>query len=122
MRDFTNSLKFHLEKESKQIREEEEALYNRALSLHALERYNKALDDFNRLIQINSHDARYFNNRGVTHRTLKSTTEALKDFEKAIELDTRYPSAHFNRASILLAQGLPEKAEAEFTKVIELDP
>ncbi|MDX3353295.1 tetratricopeptide repeat protein, partial [Streptomyces sp. ME01-24h] len=53
---------------------------------HAMERYDEALADFNRAIEISPEYVWAITNRGETYRDMERYDEALADFNRAIEI------------------------------------
>jgi tetratricopeptide (TPR) repeat protein len=53
----------------------------------AMERYDQALADLNRAIELNPENASALASRGETYRLMERYDEALADFNRAIELD-----------------------------------
>ena len=50
----------------------------------------KAIEDYNKAIELNSEYALAYNNRGLCYKKLGETEKAKKDFQKAAELDLQY--------------------------------
>ncbi|AUB36818.1 Tetratricopeptide [Nostoc flagelliforme CCNUN1] len=55
-----------------------------------MKRYEEALPDFDRAIELDSKYAWAIASRGVTYRLMKRYTEALEDFDRLIELNPKY--------------------------------
>ncbi|MCC5622362.1 tetratricopeptide repeat protein [Nostoc sp. CHAB 5715] len=55
-----------------------------------MKRYEEALPDFDRAIELDSKYAWAIANRGVTYHLMKRYTEALEDFDRLIELNPKY--------------------------------
>ncbi|MCC5599883.1 tetratricopeptide repeat protein [Nostoc favosum] len=55
-----------------------------------MKRYEEALPDFDRAIELDSKYAWALANRGVTYHLMKRYTEALEDFDRLIELNPKY--------------------------------
>ena len=56
--------------------------------MNGLKQYEQAIENYDKAIQINSDDYKYYLNRGVAYsRGLSQHEQAVKDFEKAIELN-----------------------------------
>jgi tetratricopeptide (TPR) repeat protein len=100
-----------------------EALYYRAIALSGLDKIKEAIDDLNKLIDLNESDkAELFNNRGYSYMLLKDYEAALKDYNKAIELEPYYASYRFNRAYLYQDNGKNKEAIEDYNVVIELEP
>jgi tetratricopeptide (TPR) repeat protein len=61
--------------------------------------YERALEDYNRAIQLKQVDA-YYANRAITLMSLKRPEEALTDMTKATEIAPTEPINYKNRAII----------------------
>ncbi len=100
-----------------------DALYYRAIALSRLDKIIEAIEDLNRLIDLNESDkAELFNNRGYSYMLLKDYEAALKDYNKAIELEPHYASYRFNRAYLYQDNGKNKEAIEDYNVVIELEP
>ncbi len=82
----------------------------------------KALQDFNRAIEIDPTRANAYVGRGNTLSTLGRYKEALKDYDIAIEIDPKVANAYVNRGSAYSHLTQYEKAIADYEKGLELDP
>jgi tetratricopeptide (TPR) repeat protein len=65
-------------------------------------KYESALNEATKLIEIDSTVAAYHNNRGYIKTQLKQFKESLADLDKAILLDSNLAYAHNNKAYALL--------------------
>jgi tetratricopeptide (TPR) repeat protein len=99
-----------------------EALRCRARAHRNLGRYDEALADFNRAIELNPDRARVIADRGETYRLAGRFDEALADFNRAIELDPDYTWAIASRGQTYQALRRFDEALADFARAIELDP
>ena len=66
-----------------------DAYYGRALSYRNLEKYEKAVKDYSKSIELKPDDADMYYGRGLTYHYLGNYYYAVKDWEKAIELDPK---------------------------------
>lgn len=66
------------------------ALVLRGLAYSEMERYEEALADLSRAIELDPNDADSFAERGMTYRAMGRCDEALADFTHVIELDPSY--------------------------------
>jgi len=85
-------------------------------------KYEQALFDLNKAIQLRPAYAEALNNRGVILSGKKRTIEGLNDLNKAIELQPNYPDALNNRGVILMDLTRYPEALNDFNKAIELRP
>ncbi|NNL74956.1 MAG: tetratricopeptide repeat protein [Desulfobacterales bacterium] len=87
-----------------------------------LNKPQKAYEDFNRAIEIDSTRANGYVGRANTLNTLGRYQEALKDYNKALEIDPKLANAYVNRGSAYSHMGQYQKAIADYEKGLELDP
>jgi tetratricopeptide (TPR) repeat protein len=85
-------------------------------------RYEQALADFDKAIELDPSYDWAIAHRGETYRQMGRYEEALADFGKAIELDPSYHWAIASRGQTYLQMGRYEQALADLDKAIELDP
>jgi tetratricopeptide (TPR) repeat protein len=85
-------------------------------------RYEQALGDFAKSIELNPDYAPVYNNRGNVHMAMGETEKAIEDFSRAISLAPAYGAAFNNRGNAYLASGAREKAEADLTRAVTLLP
>ncbi len=82
--------------------------------------YQSALDDFNRVIELNPEDPDAFYNRGLTYKKLDRIDEAFADYSDAIRRDPKYAKAYNNRGAILGQKGKFHQAITDFNHAIFL--
>ena len=87
-----------------------------------LNKPEKALEDFNRAIDIDPSRADAYLGRANTLSTLGRYEEALPDYNRAIEIDPEVANAYANRGSAHSQTGQYKKAIADYEKALELDP
>jgi tetratricopeptide (TPR) repeat protein len=80
----------------------------------------KALDYYNRTIELEGRYFMAYNNRGVIYQGRGDSARAIVDFNKAIELK-KYPKAYINKGVLLFQQGNNLRAIEAFKKGLELD-
>ncbi|MBN2040487.1 MAG: tetratricopeptide repeat protein [Spirochaetes bacterium] len=98
-------------------------LYNhRGLVYFSLSRYENALEDFNRAIELISNDIRVYTNRGLTYRMLKNYESALKDFNKSLELNPLWPDTFYGRSLTNYDMGNINAALEDCDRAIALKP
>ena len=98
-----------------------EAYYNRGISKYRQGKYEEALVDHDKAIDLNPQYAEAYNNRGNTKADLQRYEEVLADYDKAIELDPQYANAYFNRGKTKHKQGRYEEAIKDYDKALELN-
>jgi tetratricopeptide (TPR) repeat protein/serine/threonine protein kinase len=97
--------------------------YNmRADAFRKLRRYDEALADYGKGIELDPKDAWPWNDRAVAYLDLRQPDKALADSARAIELDPKFAKAWNNRGTVYLKLGQPGKALADFAEAIDLNP
>jgi protein O-mannosyl-transferase len=98
------------------------AYNNRGVAYAEVEKYNEALSDYNKAVDIDPKHAEAYSNRGVTKAALKDFTGAKQDYNKAIELRPFYPDAYYNRGNIFKDLNDTSSAIRDYTKVLSINP
>jgi tetratricopeptide (TPR) repeat protein len=103
--------------------EYDEAILTLAHAYHLQKKYDDAIAGYDRLIQLNSRDARPHVNLGDIYLKLKDFDRAISHLQQAIELDPEMSSRTHNLlGSAYLEKKMLEEAESEITKAMELRP
>ena len=98
-----------------------EALYGKALFCQENGMYDKATDNYNRIIAIDpNYKVAYYNLGYLNMVYLKKYNVAVEFFEKAINLDPKYYEAIYNRGFSYELMGNAVKARADYQKVLEI--
>ena len=96
--------------------------YNNLASVHyRLNRYEDAIKDCNKAIELNPKDAMAYNNRGVAYGELKKHEKTIEDCNKAIELNPNFAMAYNNRGNAYYELNRYEKAIEDCNRAIELN-
>jgi tetratricopeptide (TPR) repeat protein len=82
----------------------------------------KALEDFNRAINIKPQVAAGYLGRANTLQVLGRYEEAIEDYDRTLEINPKLANAYINRASAYSHLGQYEKAIVDYEKGLELDP
>ena len=85
-------------------------------------RYDEAVADYSRAVELGPDDVEAISSRGETYRQMGRHDEAAADFTRAIELDPGDAWATGSRGQTYEAMGRLDEALADFTRAIELDP
>lgn len=86
------------------------------------ESYDKALEEYNKVITIDTVDAKVYYNRAEAYYNLKDQDKAFVDYNKSISLDSTNVLSYLKRASIYLDKKDYDEALADYKKVLHLDP
>jgi|GEM_PF-2018428 len=87
-----------------------------------LSRYEEALLDYDKAIELDPDVATAYNNRGSVKNKLQRYEDALLDYDKAIDLDPTLASAYNNRGLAKINLNRYEEALLDLDKAIDLDP
>jgi Flp pilus assembly protein TadD len=85
-----------------------------------MNRPDAAIDDFNRSLQIDPHDARAFHMRGLALESKGENRAAINDFNRAIELNPEYGAAYHSRAALYAKLGEEELATSDIQTMAQL--
>lgn len=85
-------------------------------------RFDEALADLTRIIDMDPSYAKAIASRGLIYYTMGRHGEALAEFSRAIEMDPSYTWAFSNRGRVYWALGRQNDALADFTRAIDLNP
>ena len=99
-----------------------DAGFNRAITLHEMQRYEEALEAYAQIIACHGEDAALLNNIGMIQYSQAHHEQALASFDQALAIDARYLDAHANRCQVLEAIERFDTAMAGYTQMIEIAP
>ena len=85
-------------------------------------RFDEAIADYDKAIELNPNYSAAYNNRGSAKSSLRRFEEAIVDYDKAVELKPEYANAYFNRGSTKYKLCRIEEAIVDYDKAIELNP
>lgn len=94
----------------------------RAKAFHTLEKLYKALDDYNKAIEIEPYNASAYNGRGSIRYREENWDKAIEDYNKAININPKYGTAYQNRGVIWRQKGDLDKALEDENRAIEINP
>ncbi|MBS0208289.1 MAG: tetratricopeptide repeat protein [Planctomycetes bacterium] len=98
-----------------------ETIYARGNVLRALGRFDEAIADFNRLVQLAPQAAAY-NGRGRVWFELGNYDNAINDFTRALEQAPNNPMLYNNRSAAWELQGNHERAMADLEQALRHSP
>ena len=97
-------------------------LNSRGLDKYEHNRYQEAIKDYDRAIELNPDETTAFNNRGVAKQVIGDYAEAIGDYEKALELNPEDAMAFDNRE--VAKKEIRDYAGAikDYDRALELNP
>ncbi len=98
------------------------AYKNRGYYYQSINEDDKALADYNKVLQLNPRYEEAYNNRANIYNKRGQYDLALADYNMAISIDTSYSVLFMNRAICYDKTGRYDKAIADFTRAIKLNP
>ena len=84
--------------------------------------FDWAIEDYNKVIDMNPDNVEAYYNRGVTYHHKGNYDRAIEDYTKTIQLKPDYANAYYNRGLSFDNKGASARAIEDFTRVIQLDP
>ena len=111
-----------LSDEVKKAPDSPEAHFNLALSYHRYRVLDKAYEEYQRAIRLNSSDARYYENMGRLWRDWGAPQSGIQDVQRALLLNPDSVSGWLLLGTIFDTQGEFLQAERAYGKALELDP
>ena len=82
--------------------------------------YDAAIEQFNKVIEIDDKYVEAYSMRGNCYLALKKNEEAVKDFSKAIELDPGNRGAYVGRSSVYKTMGKLPQAKSDALKASKI--
>lgn len=83
------------------------------------EKFQIAIDNYNKALELNEKLEEALVNRGVAHFKLEDILSAINDYNEAIKLNPHDYKAYFNRGDCYINQGILKKANEDYTKAID---
>ena len=96
------------------------ALVSRGAAYMRTGKYDRAVQDFDRAIEIDADYARAYHLRGLAREAQGDDQSALADFSRAIELAPEYGAAYHSRATLLTKMGDTDRATEDIKMVTHL--
>jgi lipoprotein NlpI len=100
----------------------ERAYYDRGEVYIDKDDYDRAIQDFDEAIHLNSNDAKAYNNRGVAYQKKGDYSRAIQDYDQAIRLNANYTIAYSSRGYAYFAQSNSNAAIADFVHTVATEP
>ena len=98
------------------------AYNNRGSFFWEEKKYDQALADYNKAIDLRPIYPDALNNRGVVYLDKKNYQAAINDFNQVIELEKSYAPAYSNRGVAFMETGMNAEARSDFNKALEIKP
>jgi Flp pilus assembly protein TadD len=102
--------------------ENAEAHFQRAGILADAGHDSNALADYEKALELNPNETRYFNMKGLFLLTRQQYDQAAQVFTKALEIDPRFAKALNNRGLVSLARNEFGSAASDFQSAIRIEP
>ncbi|MFN6274481.1 MAG: tetratricopeptide repeat protein, partial [Microcystis sp.] len=96
--------------------------YNRGVLYYNQQKYDLALSDWNKAIELNPNFAGAYVNRGILYSDLQKYDLALSDYSKAIDINPNYAVAYNSRGILYSDQQKYELALSDYNKAIDINP
>ncbi len=100
----------------------EEYWFDQGNALMGQKKYYKAIQAFNKSIEIDPQHAATWNNKGLALMHQDKNDEAIQAYEKAIEIDPQLAEAWYNKGIALDNQGKYKEAIQAYDRATEIDP
>ncbi len=96
--------------------------YNRGNDHRDKGKYDEAISDYTKVLEIDPREVRAYVNRGATYGRKGQYDQAISDFTKALEINPGDALAYPNRGLAYYSKGQYDKAISDYTKVLEINP
>lgn len=94
----------------------------RGIARHELRDTERAIDDYNRAIELDPEDSYALYNRGLLYLEGDQTQFAIEDFTRSLALRPDNKEGYQNRSEAYLRRGAFADAIADLTRVLAVDP
>ncbi len=91
----------------------------RASAWWALGNAERAMEDFDKAIELGYNEAHAYTSRGLFHAEMGEFDKAIADYNEAIEINAEDLSPIINRAAVYMSLGQYMKAVEDYTTVLE---
>ncbi len=97
-----------------------ESYFNSGNLYLRLEENQRAINDYDKAIELNPKYASAYNNRGIAYARLGDDRQAIKEFDKSVEMNPKVPEVYYNRAIIYGRLGDEQQAIENYKKAARL--
>jgi tetratricopeptide (TPR) repeat protein len=104
------------------LTETAEEYFNEGLLQSKRENYTKAIENFDKALDIDPNNALALNKKGLALYNLSKYQEAITWFDKVLEIDPGHVNALYNKGLALGSLSKFQAAITWFDKVLEIDP
>ena len=94
--------------------------YNRGIAYSDQGLHDRAIQDYDKAIELKPDFADAYNNRGNAYADKGAYDRAIQDYDKAIELKPDFADAYNNRGNAYADKGAYDRAIQDYDKAIEL--
>ncbi|PXF60920.1 MAG: hypothetical protein C4B59_07075 [Candidatus Methanogaster sp.] len=98
-----------------------EAYNNRGVAYARLNQHERAIEDYDRAVELNPEDAEAYFNRGNAYARLNQNERAIEDYDRAVELNSEDAEAYFNRGVAYARLNQNERAIEDYDRAVELN-
>ena len=107
---------------SAQSEDDVDALFKKGLEAIIKQKYDEAIQYFDKVLEIDPKNVDALNNKGVSLGNLHKYDEAIQYFDKVLEIDPKNVDALNNKAAALIKLAKYDEAIQYLDKVLEIDP
>lgn len=99
----------------------DKAYANKAATLNELNRYDQAINSYDRAIALKPSSAEYYFGKGVALHKLGQYLESLTQYDQAISIKADYADAFYHKGITLYEQKKYKKALVQINSAIKID-
>ena len=85
-------------------------------------KFNEAITEFNKAIEIDPNSYNAYFNRGIAHKYVGDYDQAIVDYSKVVEINPKADNAYTNRGNIYAEKGDYDRAISDYNRAIEINP
>lgn len=100
----------------------DEIYNNKCLTLINLNRFNEAIECYDKALKINPNNVKAWNNKAFALHNLNRLDEAIECYDKSLEIDPNFISSLRNKAFALRTLNRLDEAIECYDKVLKIDP